>query len=355
MKGISEGFQNENEKTAYPFSSSCSLVSDSGAVLPHGIFSDAVVYPVVEPGDEDVVRMSRLSPGEVTLVCGEKVLRGSWLQGAHPAVIDLANEDGKPAGTLLPGPDFADFDSSGQTYEFEERRDDAVFAAAACCPLVRSGVSSIAVSGRSETSVLKEPVVVFQSGGSGAVRPQVYESDGKKYLKFDVVPHTSPTLESTLPYIRRILVVGEGRTLLDAMKDSTSVGSFYLFGLTRDDICSAANREESASISRNLCENPEPGCTPEDIPVSGIRFWLYPSTTGGVSLIAPDSSDRDNALNIRDLPGGGIYQQPVSLDPDLSPEEALDEVQKAFDTPISSGHGIMFEVPGSAGKGSAAT
>lgn len=354
MKGIFEGFQNENAKTAYPFSSACSLVSDSGKKLPDGIFSDAIVYPVVEPGQETIVRVSKISPGSVTLVCGGRMLAGAWEHGHTPALVDLTNEYGKPAGTLVPGPDFAAFDSTGESYEFYEHPDNAVLAAGACCPLMRSGVSSISLSGRSSSASMSEPVAVFQKGASGAVRPQVYESDGKKYLKFDVVPHTSPSLASTLPYIRRILVVGEGRTLLDAVKDSDSVGSFYLFGLTRDDICAAANREEAASRSKNLCEEPEPACTPQDIPVSGIRFWLYPSPTGGVSLIAPDATDRDNALNIRDLPGTGIYQQPISLDPDLSPEEAVQEVQDAFDTPISSGHGILIEVPGAAGEGSRA-
>ena len=341
--------------TAYPFSSACSLVSDSGNRLSDGVFADAVVYPVVDPGEEAVVRVSRISPGEIELVCGSRVIHGSWQSGGNPALIDLTNEYGKPAGTMLPGPDFAAFDSAGESYSFVGNPENAVLAAAACCPLVRSGVSSVTLSGRSSSATLSEPVAVFQTGASGAVRPQAYDSGGVKYLKFDVVPHTSPTMSSTLPYIRRILVVGEGRTLIDAVKESTSVGSFYLLGLTRDDVCSAANREKSASGSKNLCEEPDPWCPPSDIPVSGVRFWLYPSETGGISLTAPDAANADNALNIRDLPGTGIYQQPVSLDPDLSPDEAMDEVQSAFDTPISSGHGILIEVPGSAGEGSSTT
>lgn len=359
MKGIAEGFQNESSRTRYPFSSACTLVDDDGGEMPSGILSDAMLYPVVEKGASAVVRLVGITHDEISIACGPVRLTGSW-DGAVSS-IDVFDDDGRPAGSIVPGPAFADFVASGGSYWFAENADNAVFAAACCCPVEKSGVSSITVVGQPETAVMRLPVAVFEKDGNGAVRPQVYETKetvGSKIvsvmnLKFDVVPYTPPSIASSLPYIRRILVAGKGETLFDAVKEAASTGAFYLLGLSRDDICAAANREESASIGRNVCEKPEPGCQPSPIPTSEIRFWLYPSDVGSVSLIAPDGADFDNALNIRALPGGSIYQQPVALDPDLSQEQALEEIQKLFDTPITSGHGILFEIPGSAGKGSA--
>lgn len=348
MDGIYAELDNENGLRSYPFAAGCSY-ANGGNVIPHGVFVDAMLYPVNPDG---ILYLSSISEsGEFRISDSSGVKMSGTASGCSVDLYDLSPAK-RHVGTLVASSDesLSSFLSVGTAREYSS--DETAFAASCVFPVVIDGVTSVSVG----SSVVSSGILSFSNGCSDEIRVASFESDGSDTLRFDVLSSPgNPDARS----IRRIICVVDGQTPFRIEKLAYNVVNVSLNGISRDDVCSAAHAENSFEMADTCgCAKP-PDATERDVPDAYqlVEVFIPPDETfnrseGGIRegsqnaffLVTPNVSGYDNPISIT-LEDGGI--SPRIDDPEVNVGEmSVAEGELADD--ISS-RAIVIQVPGLSG------
>lgn len=353
MEGIFKEFENENALRSYPFAAGCEIGVDQD-VIPPGVFVDAAIYPVNPVG---TVYLSSVSADGVFSVSDDTgvIMSGS----ASGSTVELYDNSGlsRHVGTLVASSAEALSDFSGRGNERKYGRDVSSFSASCVLPIVIDGVSSIDVGG----SGVAVGDVEFSNGPEDEVRVSsgVLE-DGRRTLRFDVLPESGRRLES----IRRIICVVDGQTPFRIRRHETSYNTIVLtmtssededaeFCIDKEAVCASAHREndfemvDACSCEKVTTERSE---IPETYQLEEVFIPTTESRPEGADcafyLVVPNLLNYGNPISI--TLEDGIVSPKVS-EPELVVDGYNAEIAEGEMLDDMTSNGIVIQVPGLSG------
>lgn len=324
--------ENLNSLRNYPFAESVVVKDDNGAPLSSDVFVDAILHPIVSvPSLVNLASVDFVHGGEVTLLCGDIVLKGHAEKNA--STMDLYDGHGRRSGTLGLG------DGWQREYEtFTVRRfSNAVFCSAVTCPIVYDGVEGFDLPSGEETT---RKNVVFV--GDDCLTPVIERSNAGTTLSFDAI--FDPGKKENEGAVRQIVFAAIGKTVFSISRYNGSSVLVTTPMLDREDICWQAHREDSVSTIVDTCEE-TPKCPEKPIPTQNQEIVVCPSEIGSISIVADDVIGLKNPIKIGALQG--VQVVPTSDNKSgRTIEETMDIGSEAVERPTIVGSGIKIYIPG---------
>lgn len=344
MEGIFKEFENENALRAYPFAAGC--INDSEPEgIPAGVFVDAAIYPVNPSG---TLFLSSVSENGVFSVSDDTgvVMTGS----ANGSVVELYDVSGlsRHVGTIIASSADALSDFAGRGFERKYKKENSAFASSCVFPIVIDGVSSVRI-GDSDMVVGD---VAFSNGPDDDVRVSSGTlEDGRRTLRFDVVPKTQTSLES----IRRIICVVDGQTPFRIEPHESSYNTIILTldGIDKEVVCASAHREsdfemvDSCSCEKVTTEKVD---IPEFYQLEEVFIPPTESRPEGADnafyLVVPNMLNYGNPISIT-LEDGVV--SPKVNDPELEVDGYNAEIVDGGLLDDITSKGVVIQVPGLSG------
>ena len=252
MEGVFLEFENENALRSYPFAGGCSVPDEEELAIPAGVFVDAALYPVNPSG---ALYLSSVSEDGVFSISDSSgvIMTGS----ASGNIVELFDTSAlsRHTGTLVASSENALYEFAGRSVLREWTASQTSFASSCVFPVVIDGVTSLQigdnapVAGNLEFANASDDDIRISSG---------VLADGRRTLRFDVVPH--PVISDDMS-IRRIICVVDGYTPFRISKEQGMYNCVVLKldGISQDDICAAAHRENLFEMADTCCCNDEDG------------------------------------------------------------------------------------------------
>ena len=309
---------------------------------------DACLYPIAAETPDAV------APALTGLYLAEGYVEISWAGSPNAiggtekdGVVELYDEEGRHAGTLVCGPGWEREKTSGRTRVFGGIR----FASYVCWTIPYAGVTSLYDTEEPTNKATRRNIVLQ---GDGCVVPKLEQrDDGTGVLSFDV---QAPKGDETL--VRQLVVIATGTTPFSAEQvnrpDNVPDDAFAfvdiewmadgkLVAIGREDICFNAHKEDGITQVVDTCENPEVKHT--FIPlVKQEACRLCPDAVGAVNIITPDTATEKNAVRTEVVSG---KMEPTFPDFENANglQDVLDEGKKAGLGKLT-GNGLKFSIPG---------
>lgn len=344
-------FENENSYRNYPFAGTAEIRSDDGVEFPSDVFVDALLYPVNPSGrmklDEFVPSENRFSFSDEN---NENRVDGVIVGNRG----DLT-QDGRPAGTVVFGSGLKREVGSGRKWSFSN-----LWVSSRCVvPVPGPVVFDIEFEGQNVKTVggfvtVRGEKRLKAIGGSKTI-------DGVEYqtMRFDFKQKSTreETDKDDKLYIKSIVIVRKPGSMLDFTGGGlyspgsipvTCCAHLFLRGLSREDICFQANREEAVSKVFDTCvggDSDIPDICPvvEDDPET--RDKVRSVYDMHVFLTTGDYIGWRNALKITPI-NGSIEPNTPRVRPSMKYDEAQEEVGKLTRSQLGYGNGIRIEVTG---------
>ena len=324
--------ENLNSYRNYPFSETAGLNDSDGAAIAADVFVDAILYPVVS--EAIPLRLSLLDCAEryAEVTDGTVTIAGT----VDGDCIELYDGLGRHAGSLMLGPGWDREKASGRKRVFEDLR----FSAAACCPVVHDGVTSL--SDEDGTWRTRRRDLVLE--GDGSIVPVIEETQFGPELRFDAQFSREG---SGKRLVRQVLFAVAGQTIF-AISDEAddSAVNLYTSPLDREDVCWQAHKEDAVAVVADACsDSAEEGCPKVFIGVRSQEAKVCPSDVGNVEIRAEDGVDYKNPVKVTPVEGETVYPRP-QVETGMTQDEIFSEAQKMLQRPVTSGNGIRISMPG---------
>lgn len=349
MEGIFTEFENENALRSYPFAEGC-VPNEDGEAIPADVFVDAAIYPVNPSG---TVYLSSISEDGVFGISDDTgvIMQGS-AYGKTVEFTDLSGF-GRHVGTLVASSAKALAEFAGRGSLREYAKENAAFAATCVSPVVIDGVTSISVGESSKTS----GAVGFSNGIAEDVRVSSGDLDGRKTLRFDVLPRPGAKESGS---IRRIICVVDGQTPFRISKISPNTIKLNLENMDRDGVCSSVHRENHLEMADTCKCEKDP--LPEDQPLPEayqLEEVFIPPDEDGTEGGLGNGNDNAFYLVVPNYIGEGVNPISITLvDGEIAPKtEDLKVVVDGNNADLAEGEmlddvtskGVVIQVPGLSG------
>ena len=324
---------NLNSYRNYPFSETAVLRDTNGVSIPSDVFTDAVLHPVVD--DALPMRLSLVdhAAGSVEISYGAHSMSG--YEDQDTGAVELFDELGRHAGSLVCGPGWGREKASMRRMEFEE----AWFSSLVCCPVVHTGVVSISDENRTWRTTRRD--IVFE--GDGFITPVLTETEIGPELRFDA-QYTPPPSGKRL--VNQVVVAVIGDTLFSAAALGGGNVELAMPPLDREDICWQAHKEDAVATVADACAGDgEEECEVPEIQSKFEEFEVCPSDSGDVSLFSDDAINYKNPIKVESVQGSSSNPR-SNIVSGMSFEEIVSEGSKSLGAQIMSGNGIRISIPG---------
>ena len=352
MDGIFAEFENENALRSYPFADGCVPPENEDASIPVGVFVDAAIYPVNPSG---VLYLSEISESGVFRISDSSgVVMEGTAEGRNVEFYDLSGL-GRHVGTLVASSADALSEFAGRGSLREYSQENTAFASACVFPVVIDGVTSISVSESAKTA----GAVGFSNSKSDDVRVSSATKDGRKTLRFDVLPRPGVKESGS---IRRIICVVDGQTPFRIDKVAYNTVRLSLANLDRDTVCSSVHRENHFEMADTCkCDKdplPDEDSLPEFYQLEEV-FIPPDEEDGQPEGGIPEGADNAFYLVVPNIMGEGRNPLSITLeDGAVSPKtEDLKVVVQGDTADLAEGEmlddmtskGVVIQVPGLSG------
>lgn len=353
MDGIFLEYENENALRIYPFAAGCVPPARPENEIPIGLFVDAALYPVNATG---ILYLSSVSEDGVFNISDDRgVLMMGRVSGKKVEFYDTTPL-ARHVGTLIASSEEALVEFAGRGELREYVNTETKFAASCVLPVVIDGVTSVSVG---ESSLIPGKLE-FSNGANDDVRVSSGTMDGRKTLRFDVLPRPAVSDDFS---IRRIICVVDGQTPFRIEKLSPNTILLTLEGIDRDTVCSAVHRENQFEMA-DTCDCEGEPCDKPDADVATLpetyqleEVFIPPDPDGSEGGLV-DGMDNAFYLSVPNISG---YRNPISITledgvpiPDVNgPQVIMDGLNAeladgALLDEISS-KGVVIQVPGLSG------
>lgn len=332
MRTVFPEFENENQLRRYPFAANSVFADTDGAEIDTTDFLDASIYLSNPAG---VPRLTAIDYDAQTIeVSDDNGLRATGVLGRNIKLYDTST--GSPCGSIVASVGFR----GSSRREFTE----LYFAAGCIIPVNPPGVTGIRIGDQILTGD-----IVFTSGSH--ITPRLSVSGGEATLSFKVTPST---VTSGVSGIRKVYFYEAVGSLFSISPyewdgDKTYSVQMHLRGITRDDICNAAHREDLLDIY-DTCREEKCICAyngtihPSEESVF-LELDLAENGANAFSVVAPNPSEGVyNPLNVQLVDGTGSVAS-LSFDPDMSQDAAENELRKLYSLDATT-HSVKIQIPG---------
>jgi len=283
-------FGNLNEYRNYPFAEGASLLDKNGISLATDIIVDACLYPVTT--SSAILYLSEIDMTKGTVMVSGQGYQGTLSGNEADGVVELYDEKGRHAGTLVCGPGWEREKASGRVRTFS----NAIFASSVCCVIPFSGVLSLSSTANPGVSAKGRNITLL---GDDCITPVLEDGPRGKRLSFDA---QAPAAKSGA--VRSIVIIAKGKTPF-SIEASENTALLTVPEMEREDVCYQAHQEDAIATVADTCKDPSDTCEMKPLRARTERAQISAGGSGAVSLVTPDLVNHKNPALVSSI-GGGI-------------------------------------------------